>query len=521
MRDALCALRFLDPVKEEPTNLSKNAISDLPEGGDGKYRRALLILLAAAALFRLFYIQAVELAPDEAYYWTWSRHLQWGYYDHPPLTGFLIRIGTAIAGDGEFGVRLLWVAIGFFLTIVLYRMGKSMFDSRAGFYAALLMNLSLLGSTGAVIVTPDGPQGLFWALAVLFVYKAIESGKGFWWYGTGIAFGLGLLSKYTMVLLAPCLFFFLLSVRRERAWLFRKEPYLALILGLILFSPVILWNHAHDWVSFKFQLAHGLDVKKTAGLKTFGDFWAGQAGVVTPFLFLASIWGMAAGTIQGFKKRSPGLLLLFWTSAPIFLFFAYASLRSKVEANWPALAYFSAVVMLAGIVAARWPGWKKGKRRLAWAVAVSSVIVTAVAHLQPLYPLIPISPRKDPTGQLQGWRALGEYIQKAARTDDSGKGVFILASRHQFVGEAMFYTQGKIPTYQWGAPHRINNLSARNSPPPGNTAIYFDEGNNGLPPQIASSFSSCKPLEPLVIKRRGVPLRTHPFWKCEDFKGIQ
>jgi hypothetical protein len=120
------------------------------------------------------------------------------------------------------------------------------------------------------------------------------------------------------------------------------------------------------------------------------------------------------------------------------------------------------------------------------------VIVTALAHLQPLYPLIPIAPRKDPTSQLQGWRALGEHIQKAARAAAPSEGFFVLASRHQFVGEAMFYTQGKIPTYQWNAPLRINNLSARNSPPAGSTAVYFDEGDNSLPPKIASSFSACE-----------------------------
>lgn len=508
-------------MRKELIDLSRGMTPDPAGGGDGQYRKALFVLLAATAIFRLFYIQAVELAPDEAYYWTWSRNLQWGYYDHPPLVGFLIWIGTAIAGSGEFGVRFLWVGIGFLLTVVLYATGKRMFGARAGFYAALLMNISLLGSTGAVIVTPDGPQGLFWALAIFFVFKAIESGKGHWWYGTGIAFGLGLLSKYTMVLLPPCLFLFLLSVKEGRVWLIRKEPYLALILGLILFSPVIFWNFANDWVSFKFQLAHGLEVKKAAGLKTFGDFWAGQAGVVTPLLFLASLWAMGQGAIQGFRQRLPRLLLLFWTSAPIFFFFAYASLRSKVEANWPALAYFSAVVMLAGIVAERWPGWGRGRRAFAWAVAISALIVTVVAHLQPLYPVIPISPRKDPTSQLQGWRSLGEHIQKTAQTLDAGKGIFVLTPRHQFVGESLFYTQGKIPIYQWNAPLRINHLSAQNSPPLGSTAIYFDEGNHNLPPAVASLFETCERLDPLIIKRNEVPVRTHPFWKCAGFKGIQ
>jgi 4-amino-4-deoxy-L-arabinose transferase-like glycosyltransferase len=483
-------------------------------------RRWLYLLLIGTTLFRLWYIQAVELAPDEAYYWTWSKDLRWGYYDHPPGVGFLIWLGTAAAGHGEFGVRLPWVAIGFFLTIVLYATGRNLFGERAGLYAALLLNLSLLGSAGAVIATPDGPQGLFWALAVFCVFKAGESGKARFWYGAGLALGLGLLSKYTMVLLVPCVFLFLVSHETGRTWFRRKEPYLALLLGLLLFSPVVFWNWANDWVSFKFQLAHGLAVKERAGLKTFGDFWAGQAGLLTPLLFPATLWVMAHGGFWGFRRRSAKLLLLFWTSAPVFLFFACASLRSKVEANWPALAYFSAAVLAGGIAAERWRAWGRGKRALAWTAVAVALIVTASAHLQPLYPLVPIPPRKDPTSQLQGWRALGEHIEKTARREGESGGVFVLALRHQFVGESMFYTRGEIPVYQWDAPLRINDLSERNAPPRGSTALYFDEGSHIPPPGLLALFHSCEPLEPFAVKRGEVPVRIHPFWKCTGFKGV-
>jgi 4-amino-4-deoxy-L-arabinose transferase-like glycosyltransferase len=486
-----------------------------------QYRQAFYILLLITTIFRLFYIQWLDLAPDEAYYWTWSRNLQWGYYDHPPLVGFLIWIGTAIAGNGEFGVRFLWVGIASLLTTVLYIMAKKMFASeRAGFYAALLMNISLLGSTGAVIVTPDGPQGLFWALAVFFIFMATESGSRHWWYGSGVALGLGLLSKYTMVLLAPCVFLFLLSSREGRRWLRKKEPYLALFLGLLIFFPVIYWNFNQDWVSFRFQLSHGLEIKKAAGLKTFGDFWAGQAGVVTPLLFVALLGAMFQSAFQGFRFRKRNYQLLFWTSAPIFLFFAFTSFRSRVEANWPALTYFAALVALAGMTTERWEHWGRGKKGGAWAVILSALAITVAAHIQPLYSLVPIPPQKDPTSQLQGWRSLGEHIQKTAQTLDPAKGIFILTPRHQFVGEGMFYTEAKIPTYQWDAPLRINHLAARNAPPAGSQAIYFSEGGNDLPAGVASLFQSCERLEPLVIKRGSAPIRTHPFWKCAGFKGM-
>jgi glycosyltransferase involved in cell wall biosynthesis len=486
------------------------------------YLKAFLLLLITTSVFRLFYIQWVELAPDEAYYYTWSRSLQWGYYDHPPMVGFLIWVSTIIGGPGEFGVRWGWVVMGALTTFLLYRLGAKMFASdRAGFYAALLMNISLLGSTGAVIVTPDGPQGLFWVLAISSVYRTFRGESNCWWYLTGLWFGLGLLSKYTTILLAPCIFLFLLSSAEGRKWLYRKEPYLALVLGLLIFSPVILWNAGHQWVSFRMQLSHGLGERGAGGLQYFWEYWGGQAAVVTPLVFLALIWAMIKSGTAGFRRQRTNLLFLFWTSAPILLFFAYTSLRTKVEPNWPALAYFSALVALAGIAGEEWGGWKKGRRGFCWAAALSALLITFLAHLQPICPLVPISPERDPTSQLYGWRILGERIQEVARSMEPGREIFLLSPRYQLVGEGMFYTGAKFPVYQWDAPGRINNLSVTHAPPAGSRAVFFTEDGNGLPQGLGPLFDSCEKLEPLVIRRNSSPVRTHPIWKCSGFKGMK
>lgn len=489
----------------------------------GPYPKAFFILLTVTTLFRLFYIQWIELAPDEAYYWTWSRHLQWGYYDHPPMVGFLIWIFASIGGQGEFGVRLGWVAIGSLVTLLMFLIGTKMFRSeRAGFYSALMINIILLTSTGAVIVTPDGPQGLFWALAVFCIYQAI-SGRGlYWWYLTGISLGLGLLSKYTMILIAPCIFFFLLSCPAGRKWLRRKEPYISFLLGLAIFSPVIVWNAQHDWLSFRFQLSHGLEAKRQMGLRYFGEYWAGQAGLVSPLMFLALLWAMVKTGLIGFRLKKEHLLLLFWTSAPIVLFFAYTSLRSKVEANWPALAYFSAVIALVGISLEEWPTWKRGRRVLAWTAGLTAFLFTSLAHLQPIYAVVPVPAAKDPTSQLHGWRALGERLKELSRPlMGSSKEIFLLTPRHQLVGEGMFYTRGKIPVYQWDAPNRVNHLSPMNSPHPGSQAIFYTEGGNELPKGLEPLFDSCEKLEPLVVRRDSSVVRTHPIWRCTGFKGLR
>jgi len=104
---------------------------------------------------------------------------------------------------------------------------------------------------------------------------------------------------------------------------------------------------------------------------------------------------------------------------------------------------------------------------------------------------------------------------------DPGKGIFLLTPRHQLVGEGMFYTQGKIPVYQWDAPQRIQNLSPVNTPPAGSQAIFFSEGENELPRDLEPLFESCEKLEPQVVRRNSSTVRTHPIWKCTGFKGLQ
>lgn len=483
-----------------------------------KYHLPLIFLLSGVTLFRLFYIQIIELAPDEAYYWTWSKQLQWGYYDHPPMVAFLIYLFTKFAGDNEFGLRLGWVIIGALLTYLVYRLSREMFRSQAtGFYSAFLMNIILVMATGAIIATPDGPQAFFWVLAIYLLWAAINKDNNKLWYGLGIALGLGMLAKYTMVLLVPCVFFFLLSFPQGRKWLRCKEPYLALLIGFLIFSPVIFWNYEHQWLSFRMQLAHGLEIKEGAGWKTWADFWAGQAGVVSPLLFFLLIWAMIQSARRGYNGQI-NFLLLFWTSAPVLSFFAYTSLRSKVEANWPALAYFSAVVALVWLVREKWKEWRCWPRRLIWVAGLIAFLSTGLAHLQPIYALIPISAAHDPTSQLSGWRILGEGIKSVARSVAGEKEVFLLTPQHQLVGEAMFYTQRRYAIYQWEAPKRINNLAVSNAPPDGSSAIYFTENEEDLPEKIAALFQSCTKLEPLIVYRKSEIVRVHPMWHCHGFK---
>jgi hypothetical protein len=191
-----------------------------------------------------------------------------------------------------------------------------------------------------------------------------------------------------------------------------------------------------------------------------------------------------------------------------------------VEANWPAPAYFSAVVALAGIASEEWARWKKAMRGFAWATALSALLITVIVHIQPIYPIVPLPAKRDPTSQLYGWRTLGERIKEIARSTDPAKEIFLLTPGHTLVGEGMFYTQAKFPIYQWNAPQRINHLSQINSPPVGSQAVFFTEEANELPGGLAPLFDSCEKVEILIIRRNSSLVRTHAIWKCSGFKGL-
>src|SRR5256885_13616097 len=73
----------------------------------GPYRLTAALLIVAAAVLRLLYLAfdcPLDLAPDEAHYWDWSRHLDWSYYSKGPLVAWLIRLSCALFGDWSYAL---------------------------------------------------------------------------------------------------------------------------------------------------------------------------------------------------------------------------------------------------------------------------------------------------------------------------------------------------------------------------------------------------------------------------------
>src|SRR6202790_4021672 len=166
--------------------------------------RGIVLTVLALVLLRLLAAAYTPLSFDEAYYWMWSKHLAGGYYDHPPGVAVVIRLGTMIAGDTEFGVRLVSILLALPMSWAVYRAASILFGGmRLAATAAILLNVTLMAAVGTLIVTPDAPLLVASSFVVFYLAKVLETGRGAWWLAVGAAVGFALLSKYTALLFAP------------------------------------------------------------------------------------------------------------------------------------------------------------------------------------------------------------------------------------------------------------------------------------------------------------------------------
>ena len=221
------------------------------------HRTLTWLLLFLALALRLAVSSHFLLAPDEANYWQWSRHLDLGYHDHPPMIAWTIGLATSLFGHTEWAVRLPTILGLTLASAFLCLLAARWFSWRVALHTGLVSQLLLLTNGSALIATPDGLLLPCWAAACYHAAVAVETDRRGHWLATGLWFGLGLLCKYTMLLFPASLGLTLLVSADRRRRLLGPWPWLGLLLGLLLFTPVLVWNAQHDWATFRHVLYQG------------------------------------------------------------------------------------------------------------------------------------------------------------------------------------------------------------------------------------------------------------------------
>ncbi len=306
--------------------------------------RKVQLFFVAIIIINLIFNGQFQLHYDEVYYWVWSQNLRMSYFDHPPMIAYMIRLASFF-GHGEFFVRLPALVTTAITVLVLYKLALRMFNQKIADITAILLLSCPLIQGMFFIVTPDSPLLMFWALTLYALYIGLFENKVLYIYLAGFFAGCALLSKYTGILIFPSVFLFLIVSKEFRHYLLKKDIYLAFILALLVFSPVIIWNYQHEWASLAFQINHGVDSSHKLNLQSFGDFWGGAVILVSPIIFIT----MFIYIISHWKTNiaTSKLAFLLCTCIFGFLFFAYCSFYKHTEANWPAPVYLSGIILTA------------------------------------------------------------------------------------------------------------------------------------------------------------------------------
>lgn len=193
---------------------------------------------------------------DTYYYWTWSQHLQLSYYDGPPLIAYLLWLTTHIFGNTFFAINIISVACVVGSAGLIYKILSSFSSRTSATIAALLWMVYPFATTRFITVsmTLDGLEVLFSLVILWYALRLIRVPQAANYYLLGIAVGLGLLAKYNVIILVVGIMLFVLIHPQLRKLYLNPHLYLAAVLSVAIFSPVIIWNYQHGWTSFLYQL---------------------------------------------------------------------------------------------------------------------------------------------------------------------------------------------------------------------------------------------------------------------------
>jgi len=367
------------------------AIGSAPSTAAASSGTWLVAILALSTAVRLALAYAIPPLGDEAYHHDMARRLLAGHFDHPPLTFWLAALGglgTPVLGF--MAVRLPFVALFTASTWLVFLITRRLFGPTEGLWAIHLFHLAfyfpLVAGTFALT---EGPLVFTWLLGswclVAVFFRDRDDRPTARWIAVGAALGLALLAKYHAVFLLSGAGLYLLTVARERRWLRHPGPWLAALMGLAAFLPVLVWNYQHEWISFAYQLGRGTHVKPFQPEAAFLNLM-GQSLLVTPWLWVLLVRELVRGLLAG-PARPAGWFLSIMGVTPIVLFTAASTWNGQWSMfHWPIVGYVLLFPPLgASVVAWRTRGGSRARSVLAAAgfVSVAGACILIAVGLRP------------------------------------------------------------------------------------------------------------------------------------------
>ena len=370
--------------------------------------------LAIWLLINLVQSYFTELAHDEAYYWMYSRYLDWGYFDHPPVIALLIKAGYAIFPN-ELGVRLFPSILGTGTLFLIYKMIDHPRKLRS-LYILLVGSIVLMYThVGGFLAIPDIPM-IFFSALFLFWYKKYATHDSYIYaLLLGITGALMLYSKYQGLLVL--IFTFLSNLKLVK----RRSFWMLFLIIVLLMIPHLLWQIREGFPTFTYHLISRSTPYK---LDHTINFLYSQLLIAGPFVAIIVLY-------HGFKKKASTTFerALRYNLIGIFVFFFLSSFKGRVEAHWTAVAYIPLVILSYSSIiesekAQKWVNY----------LFIPSIIGFMLIRIYLVYDFLPKS--WNVHSQFHGWDKSANEIKKTA----NGR-IVVFSNTFQRPSKYTFYTK--------------------------------------------------------------------------------
>ncbi len=482
--------------------------------------KQLLGIIIGFQLFRLLLIPFTGLMPQDAYYYYYGQQLDWSYFDHPGMIGYLLRLSTEVFGPHVWVIKLTDFIVSSLSLWAFYKLAQCFLSSYRSLIATFILAVSVMWSMLSFNSTPDVPLILFWTLSLLYYYKAIRDDKWSLWLLAGLFSGLAFNSKYTALLIPFGLIAFIVFSKQHRSKLLSPKLWLSLLLCIVLFFPVIYWNIQHDFISFGFQTS---DRSTAMGLSShsprlFLGFLGSQMLLIYPVVFLSLtvlIYKFTKRFLKRFKLPSTPVLFLLSFCIPTFLGFFLLSPLYWIKINWLLPSYMSGIILVAMVYKSKW---------IKTHFLLSVVLLLSIA-VELLFKPFPI--KSDDT--FIGWEPFAEQVDELLETYpedfvfslDNYKTTAVLQF---YIPQKTFYNKNIVglQSLQYSITQETSSLKGKNALLiDSETQFKNDEATSIIPKELSNFFERVEITQPILVKdQNGVTIRKFNVFRCYNYLGI-